>query len=440
MEGDAPVVYSRARTSFVRASLLLLAAAQASAPVRAASGPAEFLKDARLQPVADVGVAAPAGPSQAVLDEIAETIAEQYVEPISKETFAGLSIERIMARLDPNSRYLTPEQVLQFGLDQLNRSYVGVGVMLDKASPADPLVVVYPIPGAPADGRLDPGDRITAVNGMPVAGLPREDAVALFRGRSGDPVAVAVEGKPEPVTITRGRVPTVVAHGDLLAGDVGYLYVGSFPGMADKEIWKVMKRLNARVKELSDLSESAGGPARALRGLVIDLRDCPGGDIEASLFFMSYFLHGGMPVLQIEHRGSRQVIGSPRDGLYPDLPLAVLVNGRTASSAEIVAAALQDHKRAVIVGSRTFKKGSVQKPIPLQDGSMLRLTTDRWLSPSGRSVEGAGVEPDAPVAVEAAAERAAMQDVVRRAYGGEPSAAPPPDPALAVALRRLAER
>jgi carboxyl-terminal processing protease len=233
------------------------------------------------------------------------------------------------------------------------------------------------------------GDFLTAIDGKSIVGLPLNDAVKQMRGEVGSPLTVTVvreNVEPFDVSLTREAIRPEVVKTKAI-GDVGYLRITTFNEQTVKALDRGLEQVRKDVR---------GG----LKGLVLDLRDNPGGLLEASIEVTSRFVNGGEVVSTRGRRESDQRrYNAVRAARFPDVPIVVLVNGGSASAAEIVAGALQDRKRAVIMGTTSFGKGSVQTVLPLGPGKgAMRLTTSRYYTPAGRSIQGAGIEPDFEVA------------------------------------------
>ena len=245
--------------------------------------------------------------------------------------------------------------------------------------------VVSPIDDTPAfRAGIDPGDLVSHLDGEPVMGLTLAEAVEKMRGRVGSDIKLTIRRSgrdPFDVTITRAIIK-IKSVRSRLEGKVGYLRVTTFSERTDKGVKEAMQKLN----------EEAGGK---LDGLVVDLRNNPGGLLDQAVAVSDAFLDKG----EIVSTRTRQSEDTQRFNARPgdvakDLPIVVLINGGSASASEIVAGALQDHGRAVVLGTKSFGKGSVQTIIPLPGHGAMRLTTARYYTPSGRSIQAVGIEPD----------------------------------------------
>ncbi len=331
-----------------------------------------------------VGTQATAPPAESgVLDEAAARIMADAATPVSRDQLDRAAVEGMLKALgDRWSAYYRPSEFdsFQAGLDG---RYSGIGVWMRRAD--DGQVYVGSVqPGTPAEqSGLVPGDRLVSVGGNPVADNLQAVAAAL-RGEAGTAVRLVVErdGLPQDLTVTRGELASDDVVVSQLKGGVVVVRVQAFT-----------RGVGAAVrKAVSAATLDGSAPA----GIVLDLRGNPGGLLTESVEVASAFLDGGA-VVSYEKRGEPvRHLDAIGDG-DTSVPLVVIVDSGTASAAEVVAAALQDRNRAVIVGSRTYGKGSVQEPHELSDGSAIELTVGRYLTPSGRSLDGVGIEPDVVV-------------------------------------------
>ncbi len=345
--------------------------------------------------VAAIGVTAFALPNTATtkkaevlqhLDLFADILSKaqaNYVTEFDTGDAVEAAINGMLASLDPHSSYLDPEDFKDMQTTT-SGEYGGLGI---EVTGQDGFVkVVSPMDGTPAfRAGIKSGDFLTAINGKSIVGLPLNDAVKQMRGQVGAPITVTIvreNVEPFDVTITREVIRPEVVKVKAI-DDVGYIRITTFNEQT--------------VKALDRAIETVRKDTRGMKGLVLDLRDNPGGLLEASIEVSSRFLNGGEIVSTRGRRAndSRRYNGV-RATRFPDnLPIVVLVNGGSASAAEIVAGALQDRDRAVVLGLTSFGKGSVQTVLPLGEGKgAMRLTTSRYFTPSGRSIQGAGISPD----------------------------------------------
>ncbi|HET7530501.1 MAG TPA: S41 family peptidase [Mycobacteriales bacterium] len=332
-----------------------------------------------------------------VLDEAEQRIASQAANPIPLERLERAAVEGMLSALDDRwSAYYAAGDFARFE-QVLTGSYTGVGVWVRRAADGA-LRVISVQPGSPAHrARLRAGDVLVSVDGRAVAGRSVADVVSDLRGSAGSKVTVQVRRLGELITADLERVTVTDDNvsASMISPTVVRLRVAAFTRGVGRWVRG----------QVSDARE------RRLDGIVLDLRDDPGGLLDEAVETASAFLDGG-PVVSYTQRGrSTRVLEALGHG-DTGIPLVVLVDGGTASAAEIVAAALQDRGRAVLLGTRTFGKGSVQAPSQLSDGSALELTVGHYLTAAGRSLDGVGVEPDVevPAGVSSAAlEQRALQ-------------------------------
>jgi carboxyl-terminal processing protease len=318
-------------------------------------------------------------PRQSVIDEAEARIAADSVHPLTPEQLERAAVQGMLAALDDQwSAYYAPADYARFQ-QVLAGSYTGVGVWIRRGGDGT-LRVLSVEPASPAaKAGLQAGDALVAVAGQPVRGRSVADVVTALRGDAGSKVTVVVARGSTELTVRLRRAPV---NSDDVSASMVTPYVERLRVSAFTR--GVGRWVRARV---------ADAAARHLRGIVLDLRGDPGGLLDEAVETSSAFLAGG-PVVSYEQRGHpRQVLNAVGGGVT-GIPLVVLVDGGTASAAEIVAGALQDRGRAVLIGSRTFGKGSVQAPSQLSDGSALELTVGHYLTPSGRSLDGVGIDPD----------------------------------------------
>ncbi|UZD90565.1 S41 family peptidase [Cognatishimia activa] len=317
--------------------------------------------------------------------DIFERIRAQYVEEVDEADLIEAAINGMLTSLDPHSGYLAPDDAAQMRL-QTRGEFGGLGIEVTQEEGF--VKVVSPIDGTPADeAGIEAGDFITHVDGESVLGLTLDAAVDLMRGPVGSEIIVTIarEGETEPfdVSIIRDTIKLTAVRsrteGDTLVMRVTTFNDQTYPNLKDgieKEI------------------EAAGG-LENLNGLVLDLRNNPGGLLTQAIRVSDAFLEKGEIV---STRGRDAADGERFNATPGDLidgkPLVVLINGGSASASEIVAGALKDHRRAIVVGTKSFGKGSVQTVMPLRGEGAMRLTTARYYTPSGRSIQALGVSPD----------------------------------------------
>lgn len=321
--------------------------------------------------------------------DIFERIRAQYVTEVESSELIEAAINGMLTSLDPHSSYLSPKDAAKMR-EQTRGEFGGLGI---EVTQEDGFVkVVSPIDSTPAaEAGIESGDFITHVNGESLLGLVLDDAVELMRGPVGSEIVITVvrEGEPEPfdVSIIRDTIQLQAVRARL-EGNTAVLRLSTF----NEQTYPKMKEgLEAQI-------EAAGG-AENINGIVIDLRNNPGGLLNQAIAVSDAFLEEG----EIVSTRGRELADGDRVNATPgDLsggkPIVVLINGGSASASEIVAGALQDHRRAVVIGTKSFGKGSVQTVMPLRGNGAMRLTTARYYTPSGRSIQALGVSPDIIVA------------------------------------------
>ena len=321
--------------------------------------------------------------------DIFERIRAQYVEEVDSSELIEAAINGMLTSLDPHSSYLSPKDAVKMR-EQTRGEFGGLGI---EVTQEDGFVkVVSPIDGTPAaEAGIEAGDFITQVNGESLLGLLLDDAVELMRGPVGSEIVITVvrEGEPEPfdVSIIRDTIQLTAVRART-EGSTAVLRLTTF----NEQTYPKMK------EELEKQIEALGGIDN-LNGIVIDLRNNPGGLLNQAIAVSDAFLEEG----EIVSTRGRELADGDRVNATPgDLsqgkPIVVLINGGSASASEIVAGALQDHRRAIVIGTKSFGKGSVQTVMPLRGDGAMRLTTARYYTPSGRSIQALGVSPDIIVA------------------------------------------
>lgn len=321
--------------------------------------------------------------------DIFERIRAQYVEEVETDELIEAAINGMLTSLDPHSSYLSPKAAAKMR-EQTRGEFGGLGIEVTQEEGF--VKVVSPIDGTPAaEAGIEAGDFITQVNGESLLGLLLDDAVELMRGPVGSEIIITVvrEGEAEPfdVSIIRDTIQLTAVRART-EGSTAVLRLTTF----NEQTYPKMK------EGLEEQIEALGGIDN-LNGIVIDLRNNPGGLLNQAIAVSDAFLEEG----EIVSTRGRELADGDRVNATPgDLsqgkPIVVLINGGSASASEIVAGALQDHRRAIVIGTKSFGKGSVQTVMPLRGDSAMRLTTARYYTPSGRSIQALGVSPDIIVA------------------------------------------
>lgn len=317
-------------------------------------------------------------PAQEKLNRIFELIEDEYVDEISSDSLVEMTIPSILKNLDPHSIYI-PVSELERVNRELESSFFGIGVQFQLMS--DSICVVEVVPGGPAErvGML-PGDRIIAVDGEPMVGpeVTNENVLSTLRGEKGTEVVVTVKrnssDEPLDFTITRGEIPSVSVDASYMVDDTtGFIRLNKFAPNTFAEFYQSMNDLRARGAE----------------NFIIDLRGNTGGLLDQAILISNELLEPRQTIVSVKGRNPRQNENWVADGSgsFTDGQIVILVDEFTASCSEIVAGAVQDNDRGLIIGRRTFGKGLVQRQIELPDSSQVRLTVQRYYTPSGRSIQ-----------------------------------------------------
>ncbi len=321
--------------------------------------------------------------------EVFELVRADYASDVSDDLLVELAINGMLTSLDPHSNYMNAKNFNDMKV-QTRGEFGGLGIEVSMDNGF--VKVVSPIDDTPAaHAGLKPGDLITQLDGHPVQGMTLPEAVEKMRGPVNSDIKLTIRRSgrdPFDVKLTRATIKIQSVRSHLIGDDIGYIRITSFNEQTDVGLNNAMK----------NLKQQAGSK---LRGIILDLRNNPGGLLDQAVAVSDAFLdHGEI----VSTRGRRSEDAQRYDARPGDiaagLPVAVLINGGSASASEIVAGALQDHHRAILLGTRSFGKGSVQTIIPLPAHGAMRLTTARYYTPSGRSIQAKGIEPD--ILVEAA--------------------------------------
>lgn len=309
-------------------------------------------------------------------------IENNYVEHVDDNTLIYGAIKGMLSSLDPHSVFLPPEEYKQMKADT-EGEFGGIGIEVEVRDGW--LTIVSPLEGTPAHhAGLKSGDRIIAVDNISTKESGMDAAVRAMRGARGTRVRLTIQrngaAKSLNFDIVRDIIKIVSVSANTLRPGIGYLRVKTFQEHTDEQLRDALETMQKK---------------EPLRGLILDVRNNPGGLLDQAVKVADLFLREGLIVKTIGKGGKQIETETARSkGTFDGFPIVCLVNGGSASASEIVAGALQDHKRAVIMGTRTFGKGSVQTIIDLADGSGLKLTIARYFTPSGRSIQESGIEPD----------------------------------------------
>ena len=319
-----------------------------------------------------------------VFAEVFGKIKSDYVDEVDDKQLLEDAIQGMLSGLDPHSSYLDPESFKEVRIGTEGQ-FGGLGIEVTMENGF--VKVIAPIDDTPAyRAGVQAGDLIIRLDNTPVKGMSLNEAVRMMRGEPGDEIVLTIvrdgESKPLEVAIERAVIRITSVKRRLLDDGYGYIRITQFQSGTDQ----------ALREKLTLMKEEVGGP---LKGLILDLRNNPGGVLSGAVAVSDTFLRSGT-IVYTKGRGEDSELRfntTPTD--YADgVPMIVLVNGGSASASEIVAGALQDHKRAIIMGTKTFGKGSVQTILPMQNGAALKITTARYYTPSDRSIQATGIQPD----------------------------------------------
>lgn len=315
--------------------------------------------------------------------DVLAMVQDNYAEPVETKTLIDNAVKGMVKGLDPHSSFMTPQEYTEMQVDTRG-VFGGIGIEISMKDGV--LMVVAPIDDTPASkAGLLAGDKIVKINEKYTRDMTITEAVAQMRGAKGTQVTIQImrDGfdEPKPFTLTRDVIKVKSVKSKQLDDGFGYVKITQFQENTTVDLEKALAELTPKEGQL--------------KGLVLDLRNNPGGLLAEAVSVSNVFIDKGL-IVSTKGRVAGQDMTFNADGVkhQPDYPIIVLVNSGSASASEIVAGALQDHKRAAILGTPSFGKGSVQTIMPLPDGSALRLTTSKYYTPSGRSIQAKGIEPD----------------------------------------------
>ncbi len=344
-----------------------------------------------LLPLAQSGAASDADSSQvsfSLVKEIYDQVKASYVEPVTDKKLAENAIKGMLAGLDPHSSYMTAKEFKEM-MVQTRGEFGGLGMQVTMDNGL--VKVVSPIDDTPAaKAGMKPNDLIVAIDDAPVTDMTLEEAVDKLRGPIGTQVKLTVrraQTEPFQLTLTRADIKVDPVKYSLQGKDIAYIRITNFSERTSSNLEAAYKDLQAKAKN-------------KLIGVVLDLRNNPGGLLDEAVSVSNDFLDKG-DIVSIKgrlSRDNRRFEAQPNHDITHGLPMVVLINGGSASASEIVSGALQDDHRAVILGTQSFGKGSVQTVLPVKEsGGAIRLTTALYYTPSGRSIQGTGITPDVVV-------------------------------------------
>jgi carboxyl-terminal processing protease len=351
--------------------------------------------------------------------EVFSRIKSDYVEPVSDKKLLDDAVQGMLAGLDPHSAYLDADSFKDMRVETEGQ-FGGLGIEVTMENGF--VKVVSPIEDTPAArAGVKPGDLVIRLDEKAVKGMSLNDAVRMMRGKPGTDITLTIvrEGvsKPLKITITRAVIKIKSVKSRLLDPGYGYVRITQFQAATDKSLVEAVRKLETENKS-------------PLRGMILDLRNNPGGVLNAAVGVSDAFLDKGL-IVYTEGRvaDSKMRLSATPGDVLNGAPMVVLINGGSASASEIVAGALQDHKRAVIMGTKSFGKGSVQTIIPMSNGGALKLTTARYYTPSGRSIQALGIVPDvvteeARITKDETGDRLREADLARHLENGAEPAAP----------------
>jgi len=319
-----------------------------------------------------------------VFTDVLTHLQKDYVEETENRTLIYGAIKGMLDTLDPHSSFMPPQVYREMKMETKGK-FEGLGIVIEKKKGL--LTVVSPIEDTPAfKAGIQSGDHIIKIDGDPTENMTLHEAAMKMRGPKGTKVTITIvrEGvaKPKDITIVRDIIPLRSIRSEVLEKKIGYVRISQFNEQTASDFEKALEKLNA-------LNEAP------LKGLIIDLRNNPGGLLDQAVKVADKFISSGI-IVSIEGRNREQKMKftAHRNGTVENYALIVLVNSGSASGSEILAGALQDHGRALILGTQTFGKGSVQTIFPLKDGSGLKLTTAKYYTPKGRSIQAMGISPN----------------------------------------------
>jgi carboxyl-terminal processing protease len=329
-----------------------------------------------------------------VFGDVMQRVRAEYVDPVDDKDLIENAINGMLTGLDPHSSYMNAKAFKDMQI-QTKGEFGGLGIEVNEDKGI--IKVVSPIDDTPAArAGIKPGDIITALDGKTLIGMTLNDAVDKMRGPPNSKIVLTIKrqnvDKPLEVPLIRETIHIQVVKSRMERNDIGYVRLTQFTEQADASIKQAVKNLR----------QQNGGK---LRGLILDLRNNPGGLLDQAVSVSSDFIdQGEIVATRARHPEDSQRWDAKGEDILHGAPLVVLINGGSASASEIVSGALQDHRRAILLGTPSFGKGSVQTVIPLPGNGAMRLTTARYYTPSGRSIQALGIVPDVPVQ-ETAAER-----------------------------------
>jgi len=344
--------------------------------------------------------------------QIFYNIKKNYVEGVDNKDLINNAISGMVSGLDPHSSYLLPEDFSELKISTEGQ-FGGLGI---EVGMEDGFVkVISPIDDTPAaKAGVKAGDLIIRLDSTSVKGMTLNEAVKIMRGKPGEPITITIvregEEQPKPIKIIRDIIKIRSVRQRILEPGFGYLRISQFQEQTNENIQKSLTKL---------VEDNEG---EKLKGLVLDLRNNPGGVLDGAVDVSDAFLNEGL-IVYTEGKTAKSKVEfkAVKGDVLDGAPMVVLINNGSASASEIVAGALQDHKRAIIIGSKTFGKGSVQTVLPMQNGAALKITTALYYTPSGRSIQAKGIIPDIevkPIAIKESEDRHLLNRVLEQDLSG----------------------
>ncbi|MFJ7882039.1 S41 family peptidase [Pseudomonas sp. NPDC096917] len=340
------------------------------------------------QPAAAVSTKAPLPLEELrTFAEVMDRIKAAYVEPVDDKTLLENAIKGMLSNLDPHSAYLGPEDFAELQ-ESTSGEFGGLGI--EVGSEDGNIKIVSPIDDTPASkAGIQAGDFIVKINGQPTRGLSMTEAVDKMRGKIGQKITLTLVrngGAPFDVTLTRANIQVKSVKAQLLEDGYGYIRITQFQVKTGEEVAAALAKLR---KENGN---------KKLKGIILDLRNNPGGVLQSAVEVVDHFITKGLIVYTKGRIANSELrFSATGKDLSEGVPLVVLINGGSASASEIVAGALQDQKRGVVMGTTSFGKGSVQTVLPLNNDRALKITTALYFTPNGRSIQAQGIVPDIEV-------------------------------------------
>lgn len=319
--------------------------------------------------------------------EVMDRIKAAYVEPVDDKTLLENAIKGMLSNLDPHSAYLGPEDFAELQ-ESTSGEFGGLGI--EVGTEDGNIKIVSPIDDTPASkAGIQAGDFIVKINGQPTRGLSMTEAVDKMRGKIGQKITLTLVrngGTPFDVTLTRANIQVKSVKAQLLEDGYGYIRITQFQVKTGEEVAAALAKLR---KENGN---------KKLKGIILDLRNNPGGVLQSAVEVVDHFITKGLIVYTKGRIANSELrFSATGKDLSENVPLVVLINGGSASASEIVAGALQDQKRGVVMGTTSFGKGSVQTVLPLNNDRALKITTALYFTPNGRSIQAQGIVPDIEV-------------------------------------------